>query len=217
MILYSYYRSSAAYRVRIALNLKGLAYDVQPVHLTRDGGEQRRPDYLRLNPQGLVPALATGEDVLTQSLAIIEYLEETCPIPPLLPQTPEARALVRALAQIVAADIHPLNNLRVLQYLQTHFNCDETGKTRWIAHWISAGFDAIEKLLEQYSGGGPFCVGDTPTLADICLVPQVYNALRFNCELEQYPRIIAINAACQALEAFRKAAPENQADAGGPA
>ncbi|WP_373829676.1 maleylacetoacetate isomerase, partial [Neisseria dentiae] len=177
MKLYSYFRSSASYRVRIALNLKKIPHETDFVHLLKNGGEQRSAAYAALNPQKLVPALATEEGVFTQSLAIIEYLEETHPETPLLPATAAERARVRAIAQLMACDIHPLNNLRVLQYLQNHLQADEAAKNAWYAHWIREGFDALEQLL-QSPQTGRFCHGDTPTLADCCLVPQVYNAQR---------------------------------------
>lgn len=210
MKLYTYFRSSAAYRVRIALNLKGIAYEPKFVHLRR--GEQRSPDFLALNPQGLVPVLVDGNHVLTQSLAIIEYLEELYPKPPLLPQSAQARARVRALAYAVACEMHPLNNLRVLNYLETALGHIETKRLAWYRHWIAEGFTALEQMLANPSTGA-FCHGETPTLADVCLVPQVYNAVRFGCDLSSFPTVRRINQACLALPAFRAAAPENQPDA----
>ena len=209
--LYTYFRSSAAYRVRIALNLKGLDYDSAPVHLLRDGGEQRRAQYTALNPQGLVPMLQDDTLVLTQSLAIIEYLEELRPVPPLLPNTRAGRARVRAIAMLIACDIHPLNNLRVLQYLEHDLGVEESQRHRWYQHWIEDGFAALERMLPE--GGGLYCHGDTPTLADCCLVPQVANALRFHVPLNHYPRLLAVYQRCQDLEAFKRAAPESQSDA----
>lgn len=212
MKLYSYFRSSAAYRVRIALHLKQLAHETVAVHLLRDGGEQKAAAYRALNPQQLVPALTVDDQTLTQSLAIIEYLEETHPAVPLLPADAAGRARVRALAQLIACDIHPLNNLRVLQYLQQQLQADEAAKNAWYVHWIREGFDALETRL-QSPHTGRFCHGDNPTLADCCLVPQVYNARRFQVDLTAYPTIVRIDAACAALPAFQAALPENQPDA----
>ncbi|MDN3522936.1 maleylacetoacetate isomerase [Halomonas ramblicola] len=211
--LYGYFRSSAAYRVRIALNLKDLGYDQIPVNLVK--GEQRGEAYLARNPQGLVPALVTDDGtVLTQSLAICEYLEEVHPSPALLPQEPAERARVRALAQQVACEIHPLNNLRVLKYLVHELKLDEDAKQAWYRHWVATGFDALEAMLSREAGSGDYCHGDTPTLADVCLVPQVFNAERFECDLSPYPRIRRITANCRALQAFQRAAPSEQPDAG---
>ena len=210
MKLYDYFRSSAAYRVRIALNLKGVAPERAPVHLRR--GAQRADDYLAMNPQGLVPSLVTDAgDVLTQSLAIIEWLEETHPQPALLPSDAAGRARVRSLALAIACDIHPLNNLRVLQHLQK-LGIDQAGRDAWYAHWIDAGFSAIEPQLAA-RGTGRFCFGDSPTIADVFLVPQVANAGRVNLPMDPYPRIRAINAACLALPAFDSAQPSRQPDA----
>lgn len=212
--LYSYWRSSAAYRVRIALNLKGMEYAIAPVHLVRDGGEQHHDDYRRLNPQQLVPTLVDGRHVLRESLAIIEYLEEAYPATPrLLPRNALACARVRAVAQMVACDIHPIGNLRVLQYLQRELGASDEQKATWSRHWIELGFDAIESVLDGSPGGGKFCEGDAPTLADCCLVPQVYNARRFGVDMALYPVITRIDAACATLDAFQRAAPEAQADA----
>lgn len=213
MKLYTYFRSSAAYRVRIALNLKGLPYEAVPVHLLRNGGEQRQADYLALNPAGLVPALEDGGALLTQSLAIIEYLDETHPQPPLLPGDALGRARIRALAQAIACDIHPINNLRVLQYLSRELGASEEQKTAWYRHWVEEGLAAVEAMLAQAPRSGRFCFGDTPTLADICLVPQVFNAQRFKCNTAHIPTVLRIAEACEALEAFRLAAPANQPDA----
>ncbi|MBF8222531.1 maleylacetoacetate isomerase [Halomonas sp. 328] len=211
--LYGYFRSSAAYRVRIALNLKGLAHDQAPVNLVK--GEQRGEEYLARNPQGLVPALVTDDGVrLTQSLAICEYLDERYPDPALLPADAAGRARVRALAQSVACEIHPLNNLRVLKYLTGELGLDEAAKMTWYRHWIAEGFAALEAQLSREAGSGDFCHGDTPGLADLCLVPQVFNAERFECDLAPYPRIRRIVANCRALDAFAQAAPEAQPDAG---
>ncbi|MDE2024215.1 MAG: maleylacetoacetate isomerase [Gammaproteobacteria bacterium] len=213
MELYTYFRSSAAYRVRIALNLKGLKADYRYVHLVKDGGQQHQPEYLALNPQGLVPALVDKGHVLTQSLAIIEYLDETHPQPPLLPKDAPGRARVRALAQIVACDIHPVNNQRILKYLEKEFRADEAARSKWYRHWIVEGFNALDKLLGSSPATGKFCHGDQPTLADICLVPQVFNARRFKIDLASFPAIERINAACLALAAFVDAAPDRQPDA----
>lgn len=210
MKLYTYFRSSAAYRVRIALNLKGLAYDAVPVHLLKDGGQHKAPAYLALNPQGLVPALEDHGHPLTQSLAIIEYLEETHPLPPLLPPEAVGRARVRAFAQTIACDIHPLNNLRILKHLRKEFGQDDEGVNAWARTWIAAGFDALERMLEP---GQAFCFGDTPTLADICLAPQMVNARRVGTDLTPYPNLCAIDARCRALPAFQAAEPGNQPDA----
>ncbi|WP_288021845.1 maleylacetoacetate isomerase [Thauera sp.] len=213
MRLYTYFRSSAAYRVRIALGLKGLAYDAVPVHLVRGGGEHRQPAYLQLNPAGLVPALEDGGEVLGQSLAIIEYLEEVHPRPALLPQAPLDRARVRAIALAIACDIHPINNLRVLQYLGQVLGAADSQKTDWYRHWVLAGLGAVEALLAGDRRTGDFCHGDVPGLADCCLVPQVFNARRFGCDLSTMPNIVRIAANCETIEAFRLAAPGNQPDA----
>lgn len=210
MKLYSYFRSSAAYRARIALNLKGLSYETASIHLTRGGGQQHQPVYRAINPQGRVPALALDSgDLLIQSLAIIEYLDETHPQPPLLPADPAARAHVRAIAQVIACDIHPLNNTSPLFYLKNTLKHDQETINTWYAHWVTVGFEAVEALLRP----GPYCYGDKVTLADVCLVPQVANARRFNVPLDRFPKIVAADAACLALPAFDKARPENQPDA----
>jgi maleylacetoacetate isomerase len=211
--LHGYWRSSAAWRVRIALNLKGLAWESVAVHLVRDGGEQRRPAFLALNPQGLVPALEIDGRVLTQSLAIIEYLEETHPAPPLLPPDPAARARVRSLAQLVAGDVHPLNNLRVLQFLRDRMGVDDARRDEWYRHWVAEGLRALEARLAREPDTGQFCHGDAPGLADCCLVPQLYNARRYRCELESYPTVLRVEAACGELDAFRAAAADAQPDA----
>lgn len=213
MKLHTYFRSSAAYRVRIALALKGLDYEAVPVHLVRGGGEHRQPAYLGLNPAGLVPALEDQGQVLTQSLAIIEYLEEIRPQPALLPAAPLDRARVRAIAQAIACDIHPVNNLRVLQYLTRAFGASEEQKNAWYRHWIGVGMQAVEAMLAGDARSGDFCHGDTPGLADCCLVPQVFNARRFGCDLSALPKVLRIADNCAALEAFRRAAPEAQPDA----
>lgn len=213
MKLHTYFRSSAAYRVRIALNLKGLDYEAVPVHLVRGGGEHRQPAYLGLNPAGLVPALEDQGQVLTQSLAIVEYLEETHPQPALLPAAALDRARVRAIAQAIACDIHPVNNLRVLQYLTRELGASEEQKNAWYRHWIGVGLQAVEAMLAGDARTGAFCHGDTPGLADCCLVPQVFNARRFGCDLSAMPTVLRIADHCAGLEAFRRAAPEAQPDA----
>lgn len=213
MKLYGYFRSSAAYRVRIALNLKQLDYEAIPVHLVRGGGEQFDPGYLRLNPQGQVPALDDGRAVITQSMAIIEYLEEIHPEPPLLPADHIGRARVRALAQIIACDIHPLNNLRVTNFLTKDLGHGEADKLRWYRHWVRQGLAAVEALLHDHPMTGVYCHGDRPTLADVFLVPQLYNARRFECDLTACPTIERIDIACGELAGFRAAAPEAQSDA----
>jgi len=208
--LYSYFRSSAAYRVRIALNLKGIAYETVPVHLVKDGGHNYRPEYRAVNPQMRVPALVTPDgDVLIQSPAIIEYLDETHPDPPLLPKDPLARAHARALADIVACDIHPLNNIGPLRYLKREMHQEQTAIDAWYHHWVTAGFEALEALMRPR----PYACGDAVTVADVFLVPQVYNARRLKVPLEKFPKIIAVDAACLALPAFDRARPENQPDA----
>jgi maleylacetoacetate isomerase len=208
--LYTYYRSSAAYRVRIALNLKGLPYEMVPIHLTKDGGQQRKPEFRAVNPQMRVPALALSSgDVLTQSLAIIEYLDEIEPEPPFLPADALARAKVRAVAQMIACDIHPLNNTAVLQYLKRTLKHEQTEIDTWYHHWIIEGFNAIEAMITPAS----YSCGAQVTLADICLVPQVANARRFKVPLEAFPKIVAAEQACLKLPAFDKARPENQPDA----
>jgi len=213
MQLYSFFRSSAAFRVRIALNLKGLDYEQTPIHLRK--GDQRSAAYLRLNPQGLVPALILDDGVvLTQSLSIIEYLDETRPAPPLLPRDSVGRARVRSLAEAIACDIHPIDNLRVLQFLAKQFGHKEPDIETWFNHWIALGFEGIEKTLASEGKAGDFCHGDTPGLADICLVPQVFNAQRYSSfDLKPYPTIMRIFENCMKLEAFDRAVPEKQPDA----
>jgi maleylacetoacetate isomerase len=209
MRLYTYFRSSAAFRVRIALNLKQLAYEAVPVHLLRGGGEQYAEAFVARSPAHLVPVLEDGSLTLTQSLAIIEYLEERYPQPPLLPAATAERARVRELALSIACDIHPLNNLRVLRTLQES-GIDEPGRQKWLRHWIGIGFAAVERLLAD---AGEYCHGDAPGMADCCLVPQVFNALRVGCALDPYPRIARIHHHCTQLGAFQRAAPAAQADA----
>jgi maleylacetoacetate isomerase len=211
MILHDYFRSSASFRVRIALNLKNISYTSIPHHLRK--GEQRAPGFLAINPQGLVPALDDDGTVIVQSLAIIDYLEETRPQPPLLPESPADRAHVRALAQIVACDIHPLDNLRVLRYLRDPIGADEATVQRWYNHWIATGFDALEAILTADARTGDYCVGDRPGLADVCLVPQVVNAGNFKLDLGPYPIIRGIFDRCMAMEAFAAAHPSRQPDA----
>ncbi|HEX3969722.1 MAG TPA: maleylacetoacetate isomerase [Stellaceae bacterium] len=213
MKLYGYFRSSAAFRVRIALNFKGLDYEQAFIHLRK--GDQRSAAYLGLNPQGLVPALIAEDGaVLTQSLSIIEYLEEIRPDPALLPRDSVARARVRSLAEAIACDIHPIDNLRVLQYLSRQFGHKEPDIETWFNHWIALGFEGIEKTLASDGKAGKFCHGDTPGLADICLVPQVVNARRYpSFDLGRYPTIMRINENCLKVAAFERAMPENQPDA----
>ncbi len=211
--LYTYFRSSAAYRVRIGLNLKGLQYEAIPVHLVRSGGEQLLEPYRKVNPAGLVPSLQDGSHTLTQSLAILEYLDEAYPATPLLPAAPLERARVRALAQTIACDIHPINNLRVLKYLKDELKIDEEAKTKWYRHWIELGLGALEQMLAQDPATGDFCHGNTPTIADCCLVPQIYNAQRFKIDMSPYPTVMAINDRCNALPAFAAAHPSQQPDA----
>jgi len=213
MKLYTYFRSSAAYRVRIALNLKGIAYDAQPVHLLRDGGEQLSDAYRAINPAMLVPALDDDGAVIGQSLAIIEYLDETHPLPPLLPADAAGRARVRTLALTVAADTHPLGNLRVLKYLKGELAVSEEVKLEWQQHWLRTGLAALEALLANDVRTGRYSHGDTPTLADCCLVPQVFGAQRFGVDMTPYPTIMRIHAACNELPAFQQAHPAQQPDA----
>ena len=209
MILYGYALSSASYRVRIALGLKRLQFT--SISLNLRSGEQRLEGYLQINSQGFVPALALDDGtVLTQSAAIIEYLDEIHPDPPLLPTAPLARARVRALSQAITCDLHPLNNLRVLQYLEKDLGHDKTLRDAWYGHWVRMGFDAIEHRLVRDAETGRFCHGDAPTLADVCLVPQVFNARRFAVDLGPYPRIVGIDAACRELPEFQAAAPDRQ-------
>jgi maleylpyruvate isomerase len=208
--LYTYFRSSAAYRVRIALNLKGLVADMIPIHLQKEGGLNRKPDYRAINPHMRVPALRLDSgEVLTQSLAIIEYLDELHPAPPLLPGDLVERAKVRGLAQLIACDIHPLNNVGPLRYLKNLLGQEQTNIDAWYHHWILDGFDALEAMLRP----APYSFGNSVTLADVCLVPQVYNARRFKVPLERFPKIVAVDAACLEIAAFEQARPENQPDA----
>lgn len=215
--LYGYWRSTAAYRVRIALELKGIAWRHVGVDLVRDGGEQHEHDYRSLNPTGLVPTLQWGDRVITQSLAICEYLEEVRPEPPLLPADPADRAFVRAIALDIACDVHPLNNLRVQQYLGRELDLDEAARTAWMHHWMATGFHGVEYRLaaraESHGDTGDTCLEGPPGLADLCLVAQAYNADRFAFSLEPYPRVQRIVAHCRALPAFTAAVPEAQPDA----
>ncbi len=211
--LYSYWRSSAAYRVRIGLGLKGLAYETLPIHLLRDGGEQHGEAFRKANPQGLVPALRHGDRVLSQSLAILEYVDEVWPEQPLLPKSADERGRARSIALAIACDIHPLNNLRVLQYFEHTWEVPQPRREAWVRHWIEQGFAALESMLADDPMTGRFCIGDSPGLADCCLVPQVYNARRFHVDMAPYPTLLRIDEACQALPAFEAARPERQPDA----
>lgn len=212
MKLYTYYHSSAAYRVRIALNLKGIAVDEAYIDLTK--GEQRSAEYVAINPQKAVPSLVVGKDVLTQSLAIMEYLEETQPAKPILPKEPLARAQARAIAYALAGDIAPINNLKVRQRLKAQFHMDDdTLRDQWVQHWIMEGFASLETLLSQSRFTGNFCVGDFPTIADCCLVPQMFNAHRFKCDVTAFPTLCRIVDASESLPAFAAAHPSKQADA----
>lgn len=208
---YGYFRSSAAYRCRIAFNLKGVAYDFQSVHLRKDGGQQKAAAYRALNPQALVPVLEAGDFRLTQSLAIIEWLDETQPGPKLVPQDADLRAQVRAFAQVIACDVHPLQNLRVLDYLKNGFGADQAAADAWCQRWVTDGLVACEALLAG-QGHSPFCFGETPTLADICLVPQMFSAQRFGVNLSGMPRLRSIHERCEALPAFADAHPKRQPD-----
>ena len=208
--LYSYYRSSAAYRVRIALEIKQLSYHQLPINLL--SGEHRQPEYLQTNPAGLVPALASDEGTLTQSVAIIEYLEERYPEPSLLPKSPIDRARVRSMACQVAMDIHPLNNPRVTKFLGVTIGLNKDQKLQWYQHWIAQGFGALENNLKVLNSNGRYCFGDSVTMADICLIPQVYNALRFDCPMQDYPLINSIYQHCTGLADFIAASPESQPD-----
>jgi maleylpyruvate isomerase len=209
--LYGYWRSTAAYRVRIALHLKALPFENISVHLVKNGGEQHSDEYRQMNPQGLVPNLVDGDVELSQSIAILEYLDEAYPQQPILPACIEERARVRAFSQLVACDIHPLNNLRVLQYLSNECSLDASVKDAWYSHWIVEGFSALEQQISKQSGR--FCVGDSITMADLCLIPQIYNANRFNVAMDQFPNLLRINQNCLENAAFQKAIPENQPDA----
>ena len=211
MKLYTFFRSSAAFRMRIALNCKGLAYEALPVNLPK--GEHKLAPYLTLHPQGLVPALEDGGKIYVQSLAMMEYLEETRPQPPLLPATAEDRAYVRALAQIITCEIHPLNNLRTLRYLKKTYGLDEEGVNAWYRHWIAEGLAGLEAFVAGAKKSGRYCYRDQITIADCCLVPQVFNAQRYQCNLAPYPAVMAIFAECMKLDAFIDALPSRQPDA----
>jgi maleylacetoacetate isomerase len=210
--LYTYWRSSAAYRVRIALNLKGIDYEAIPVSLKPGDDEHRRDEYRAINPQMLVPFFDDGKVAIGQSMAILEYLEEQFPQTPLLPETEPLRSKVRAFCDAIACDIHPLNNLRVLKYLTDEFDVSDGQKAAWYANWVAAGFEACERISVSYAHDGPYAFGEDLTLADALLVPQMYNARRFKVPLEEYPRLVAVTDACNELRAFIDAAPENQAD-----
>ena len=216
LTLYGYWRSSAAYRVRIALNLKGLVYRQVPVHLVKNGGQQHADEYKALNPQELVPLLVDagtdqGEVRIAQSLAILEYLDEVFPVPALLPANPALRAQVRALALHIACDVHPLNNLRVLQYLSAELGASVEAKNAWYLHWLHSGLAAVEQGLAPFDER--LSLGERPGYLEACLIPQIYNARRFNCDLDAYPRILSMVARCESLDAFKQAAPEVQPDA----
>lgn len=213
MKLYSYFRSSAAYRVRIALNLKGLEYETVPVHLLKDGGQQHSDAYKALNPTELIPTLVDGELAIGQSMAILEYLEEAYPEPALLPADAAGRARVRAIAQSIACDIHPLNNLRVLKHLKRGLGVDDATKDEWYRHWINVGLTSVEALLAGNPATGRYCHGDQVTLADVVLVPQVFNARRYDCDLSAMPTIVRIADTCAQIEAFARAEPARQPDA----
>jgi maleylacetoacetate isomerase len=211
MKLYTFFRSSAAFRVRIALNLKGLQYESAPKHFARN--EHRTQEYLALNPQGLIPALAVDGVVLSQSLAIVEYLNERHPQPPLLPADPLDRARVRSMALAIACEIHPLNNLRVLNYLRSDLKQDDEGVGTWYRHWVSEGFSGLEQQAGELSAGGRYCFGDAVSLADVCLVPQMFNARRFKTDLTPFPTLTSISTHLESLPAFAAARPEVQPDA----
>lgn len=209
--LYTFWRSSASYRVRIALNIKGLPYEAVPIHFRKEGGQHRKPEFLAKNPQGLLPVWEEGDWALNQSLAIMEYLDEAYPDTPLIPKDIKARSEVRALSQVIACEMHPVNNLRVLNYLKQELGHEQEQINEWYRHWCTLGFETLEPILERTAG--TYCFGDTLTLADCCLVPQVYNARRFECDLSPYPNVVRIDAVLNKLEAFSQAAPENQPDA----
>ena len=211
LVLYSYWRSSASYRVRMALNLKGMDYRIEPVHLVRDGGQQYASEYAALNPQQLVPTLVHGDTVIRQSMAMLEYLEEISPAPALLPSDPIGRAQVRAIANAIACDIHPLNNLRVLKYLVGKLGAEESEKMAWYRHWTETGLAAVEAMLGECAGR--YCHGDQISIADCCLLPQVYNAHRFGCDLSGFENVRRICTNLDSIDAIVQAAPENQPDA----
>ena len=213
MKLYTFFRSSASFRVRIALNLKNLSYDQIPIHLRRGGGEQFRANYQNINAQALVPTLEDDGRYLIQSLAIVEYLEEKYPSPPLLPKAAADRAVVRSMALVIACEVHPIQNLRVLNYIKNEYQQNDEQVNRWAQHWIDLGLAALEQMINAQTARGTFCFGDTPTLADICLVPQLGNARRFGCDLSRYPKILSVEKACIVIPAFADAAPDKQPDA----
>lgn len=206
--LYDYFRSSASFRVRIALNLKGLDYEIVPIHLINNNGEQHSPEYQKINPQSLVPTLQDGDKTITQSLAIIEYLDDMYPSHPLLPSDPYQKSFARSCALQIAADIHPLMNLRVLNYLTKDLELKDEKKNAWYQHWIAKGLTALEKKLVSAKLSGEYCVGDSVSIADICLVPQMYNARRFSCDISAYPTLVKIDEHCQKNPAFIKAWPQ---------
>lgn len=212
-VLYGYFRSSAAFRARIALNLKGIVPELRFVHLLKDGGQQHMSEYRTLNPQELIPALVHDGHTITQSLAIIEYLDEIAPEPPLLPRDAYGRARARGIAYQIACDIHPVNNLRVNQYLKANFGADAGAQAAWQRHWISTGFAALETMLARDAETGKFCHGDSPTIADICLIPQMANARRVQLDFTPYPTLARIEAQALSLAAFDAALPANQPDA----
>ena len=211
--LYGYWRSTAAYRVRLALNIKQVAYSQESVHLVKDGGEQHQPEYQKLNPQGLVPTIVDDGVVIGQSMAILEYLEEKYPKRALLPTSFAERAIARQLCQVIASDLHPLNNLRVLQYLSNELKLDDSEKTKWYHHWLKSGFDSFEQLLQKNSPNETYCLGGELSMPDVCLIPQIYNAKRFDFSLNNYPLITKINQNCLKMTRFQDAIPENQPDA----
>lgn len=212
MDLFSFYRSSAVFRVRIGLNLKQLDYNVIPVHLLKDGGQQYKASFKEINPQSRIPVLCDENNIITQSFAILEYIEEKYPTPPLLPEALELRAQVRAFSQAICCDVHPLNNIRVLNYLREKMGADDNAIQYWMNRWITEGFESLEQLIEPYYNG-QFCFGDQPSFADCCLIPQYYNAVRFNVPINRFQKLKAIYTHCNTLDAFQRAAPENQIDA----
>lgn len=213
MKLYTFFRSSASYRVRITLNLKNIPCDQAPIHLRRGGGEQLMAAYKAINPQALVPTLEDNGRFLTQSLAIVEYLEEKYPNPPILPADPADKAFVRSLAMVIACEVHPIQNLRVLNHVKATYGQTDAQVNEWAQHWIDLGLSALEQMILAQKQHGKFCFGDAPTLADICLIPQLGNARRFGCDLTKYPTIMEIERNCMAIPAFANAAPEKQPDA----
>ena len=211
MKLYTYFRSSSSFRVRIALNLKGLPYEPEFVHLVK--GEQKSSDYLGLNPQGLIPALEVDGDILSQSIAIIEYLEDCYPATPLLPMGALARARVRSMVNLVTAEIQPLNNIAVLNYLKSPLGHEQAEVDKWYEHWVNRGFSALEEMVSRYGGRDGFCYGGDVTMADVFFYPQIWNARRFNCDVSKFPNLLQIEDRLAKIDAFKKASPENQPDA----